>query len=523
MKIFTAGRVALVLVWLATMVAAMATGVYVHKHRAKIRALLSSVQNDPAITTNLNVLRIQKMTVPGGGRDGGIAALDDGILFANRFGEVWFIGADRSRRKLEVVIPINNAEFQADPFNANTLYQELFGIKDIALQTLPTGLRVLAAHSHWNREGRCNTLRVSSLETTREALLSGGSGTGSWRTLFETAPCRPLESTPGGKQRMGLGAGGRIGVLPDGSILLTVGGFDPENELVLIAPQKLDNSYGKTIRINPETGASRIFTIGHRNPQGLAVASDGRIWLTEHSARGGDELNHLTDGGNYGYPHVSYGTQYDAMTWPLSTAQGRHDGYDKPAFVWVPSIATSQLVVLESSRFPHWKGDLIVSTLAAQSLFRVRVEDERVMFVEPIPIGHRIRDIIEANDGTIVLLTDDDFLVYIEPLDAESAATPTERGAILAAPCQGCHGMTPESGAGIGPSLWNVVGRSIASAGDFTYSAGLSAVDGNWTPAALRQFLTDPNAFAPGTTMALPTPYDESELADLIAYLQTLK
>jgi cytochrome c2 len=164
----------------------------------------------------------------------------------------------------------------------------------------------------------------------------------------------------------------------------------------------------------------------------------------------------------------------------------------------------------------------MVSALAAQALFRVRVEDGRVIFVEPIEIGHRIRDIIEDANGTIVLKTDDSFLVYLSPLDATTASTPLERGSILAAQCQSCHNVSAEGGAKIGPTLWNVVGRDIAST-EFTYSAALRNTNGRWTPEALKQFLTNPSKFAPGTTMMTGTTYTEAQVADLVAYLQTLK
>lgn len=523
MTMFAARRLLLAFAWLFTMACSLVAGAYGHKHRARIRALLHAVQDAPVITTNLHMLKVQKIVVPAEGRDGGIAAVGDGILLVNRLGRFWFIDSEKQPHPLPFQVPLNVDELESDPANAKLLYPELFGVKDIAVQEIPGGVRVLASHSHWHSGQSCNTLRVSSLETTREALLSGTAESGTWRTVFETTPCRPLERAPNGSPRVGLGAGGRIAPMPDGGVLLSVGGFDPENELVLQAPQKLDNSYGKTIWIDPAKGTSRIYTIGHRNPQGLAVGSDGRIWLSEHAARGGDELNLLVEAGNYGYPRVAYGTQYDEMSWPLSSRQGRHDEYEKPMFAWVPSIATSQLMVLEGTAFPHWQGDLIVSTLAAQSLYRVRVEDDRAIFVEPIPIGHRIRDIVEAGDGSIVLKTDDNFLVYMTPLDAASAATPTERGAILAANCQACHGMTPESGAGIGPSLWGIVGRPVASVDNFIYSDGLRSVDGRWTPDRLRRFLADPESFAPGTIMQATNSYDDDELSDLISYLQTLR
>jgi cytochrome c2 len=520
---FSARRFIWLGVWVVTTMAAMLIGAYGHKYRDRIRALVSSVQSDPPVVTNLYTLRVEKLAVAAEGRDGGIAAFGDGVLMADRVGKLWFIDAQRTSQPLATSVPINTAEFHADPFNENTLYQELFSVKDIAVQSTGSGIRLLASHSHWVSEARCNTMRVSVLETTEAELRGSGSLDAAWRTLYETAPCRPLEASGEGMQRMGLGSGGRIVSLPDGSLLVAVGGFDPENELVFEAPQKLDNSYGKTIWIDPATGASRPFTIGHRNPQGLASTQDGQVWLTEHGARGGDELNQLRDGGNYGYPRVSYGTQYESMSWPLSTTQGRHDGYEQPMFAWVPSIGISQLIALQGSRFPYWRGDLFVSSLVAQSVFRVRVTDGRVILVEPIAIGHRIRDIVEAEDGSIVLKTDDNFLIFMTPLDAATAATPLERGTALAAACQSCHSMTPGGPSAIGPPLWDIVDRPVASIGGYGYSAALRQLGGRWTTERLRGFLANPGVFAPGTTMQLTTSFDDQQLSDLISYLQRMR
>ena len=291
--------------------------------------------------------------------------------------------------------------------------------------------------------------------------------------------------------------------------------------------QELDDSYGKIVLLDLATGESRIFTWGHRNPQGIAVTSDSVIWSTDHGPRGGDELNLITEGNNYGFPLVTYGTQYEALTWPGNPSQGRHDSYVKPMYAWVPSIGISEMIVIEQDAFPYWKGDLVVSSLARNSLYRVRIEDGRVMFVEPIAIGHRIRDIVEAGDGSIVLKTDDNFLIYLRPIDVNSSdvtdLSPVLRGQLLAGQCQGCHTLESGGAGGIGPNLWGVVGRPVASLDDFQYSDGLRAVGGRWTATALRSFLRNPGSFAPGNAMEMTTTYEDEQLSDLIAYLQTLR
>ena len=185
------------------------------------------------------------------------------------------------------------------------------------------------------------------------------------------------------------------------------------------------------------------------------------------------------------------------------------------------------MIVIEQDAFPYWKGDLVVSSLSARSLYRVRIEDGRVMFVEPIAIGHRIRDIVEALDGSIVLKTDDNFLIYLQPIDVNSSdvtdLSPVLRGQLLAGQCRGCHTFESGGAGGIGPNLWGVVGRPVASLGDFQYSEGLRAVGGRWTRTALRSFLRNPGSFAAGNAMEMTTTYDDEQLSDLIAYLQTLR
>ncbi len=407
--------------WLFSLAGAFGVGAYVYQHPTRTPSVVRSVQPSQGIETNLYNLRVQLVAVPAEGRDGGIAPLGNGLLFANRKGRLWYVDRAKSLRALNLRIPINIPEFEADPYNASTLRQDRFAVKDILVQRLPSGVRILASHNHWYSEKDCYTLRVSSIETSFDGLMVG-TVPYTWKTVFESHPCSPLIQEA--KHRSPTHeAGGRLLAVSDREILITVGVFrgDVETPEGLVEAQDVNNSYGKTILFNLATGASRVFTRGHRNPQGLAATADTQIWLTEHASRGGDELNRLVQGKDYGFPHVTYGTKYYSMTWPGNPQLGRHEGYEKPIYAWVPSIGISELIVIERSAFPFWKGDLMVSSLLAQTLYRLRIEDGRAIYAEPIPIGHRIRDIAETADGSIVLKTDDNFLVYLEP----AAATDT--------------------------------------------------------------------------------------------------
>lgn len=521
----------ILLLWMASLVGAALAGAYAYRGRSQIRAMLRSVQGGAIIQTNLYNIEVRKLSIPAEGRDGGIAVLGEGILFANRFGRTWYVDPSLTLRELTLRIPINVEEFEADPYNDVTNSRELFAVKDLFVQPRRDGVRVLASYNHWYADDNCYVLRVSALETTEDALLEGGAPDG-WTTVYETAPCRPLtENANGINRNPTLGAGGRVAALSDHEILVTVGGFGPET----VSPdtpsgariQDVDNPYGKTILLDLDSGAHRIYSVGHRNPQGLAISSGGEIWETEHAARGGDELNRILDGRNYGYPVVSYGTEYESMVWSTNPRQGHHDGFEKPMYAWVPSVGTSQVTVIEGPLFRHWQGDVVVSSLNQRTLFRVRVEDGRAVFVEPIFVEHRVRDVVEAVDGSLVLKTDDDFLVFLRPIDAESIDlssldAPT-RGSLLASTCSGCHTFTADGPDGVGPSLWGVVGRNVAEREGYAYSEALRSLGGEWTEDRIESFLTAPNAVASGTTMAMTRTYSDSEISDLIAYLATLR
>jgi cytochrome c2 len=526
-----AWRVAAALALAIALGAAFLAGAFAYRERDSIMTWLNKSRTGAEVLeTSLYNIAIEKFEIPAQGRDGGIAAFADGILFVNRLGDAWFIGGDHKARKLAVRVPINYGEFDADPFNAKTVMRDRFAVKDILIQRTPEGVRLLASYNFWQADEDCYVLRVAALETTESALLGSDAGINDgWRTVFDTVPCRGLTPSKNGENWMPtLGAGGRLAALSSSEVLLSVGGFGAETLTdETVAPSAGPRSYGKTVLIDVETGASRNFSSGHRNPQGLAVGADGSIWLTDHGARGGDELNRVIEGRDYGHPSVSYGTEYEFLVWRRNPRQGHHDGFEKPTYAWIPSIATSQLAIVEKPLFANWQGDLLVTSLRAQTLFRVRVEDGRAVFAEPIPIGHRIRDIVEAADGSIVMKTDDNLLITLRPVDATTMyrmnLPPDARGQVLASACASCHEMSPDAPDGIGPNLWQVLGRDVASRESYGYSPALQAIDGSWTRERLIEFIRDPQTFAPGSTMATTTQLDQQQIDDLVTYLSRLR
>jgi glucose/arabinose dehydrogenase len=149
---------------------------------------------------------------------------------------------------------------------------------------------------------------------------------------------------------------------------------------------------------------SEVWTTGHRTPYGLAFAPDGKLWEMEHGPKGGDELNLIEKGKNYGWPLVSYSTNYNGV--PISSPDTRPD-LAKPVIYWTPVIAPGNITFYKGSAFPQWNGSILLGGMATQTLNRIAVDGASAKPAERWAIGHRIRDVQVAPDGTVWLLEDD--------------------------------------------------------------------------------------------------------------------
>lgn len=173
---------------------------------------------------------------------------------------------------------------------------------------------------------------------------------------------------------------------------------------------------GSVLRIERGSAPVRI-SQGHRNGQGLTRDRLGRLWETEHGPRGGDELNLIRRGRDYGWPFVTLGEPYGTNDYVMPRRTGTHAGYTKPKASWVPSVATSELVQVPAS-WSGWTtsvgGDLLMGTLKDQSFWRVRVDRAgQVTKRERLEVGHRIRDVDVRADGSVVATTDDGTLLVL--------------------------------------------------------------------------------------------------------------
>jgi glucose/arabinose dehydrogenase len=211
--------------------------------------------------------------------------------------------------------------------------------------------------------------------------------------------------------------GSRIGVDRDGSLFVTTGDGGQEKRA-----QNFFDAAGSVLHINPDgsvpadnpfrdgkKGLPQIWSKGHRNIEGAAIdPTTDKLWTVEHGAKGGDELNHPEAGKNYGWPIISYGTNYDGTKIGIGT---HAPGYEQPVYYWDPSIAPSGLAIYGGSMFPEWRGDFLVGALKFELVARLhrnasgKIVHEERMFKRAFG---RIRDVRQAPDGSVWLLTDEE-------------------------------------------------------------------------------------------------------------------
>ena len=181
---------------------------------------------------------------------------------------------------------------------------------------------------------------------------------------------------------------------------------DPDQALGKILRFNLDGSVPADNPMATQGGARAItWSTGHRNPYGLVFAPDGRLWENEMGPKGGDELNLIEPGKNYGWPNVSMGDNYDGSPIP-DHAPG--DGYQAPVLYWVPSISPSGAILYTGSLFPQWDGNYFMGALSGEALVRITLKGASAAKADQWDLGMRIRDVAQASDGSIWLLEDGD-------------------------------------------------------------------------------------------------------------------
>jgi len=465
----------------------------------------------------LKVTEYRTLIPPSPATGGAVAVLRDRFMVGTGVGDLFLVSrAPGSRlltsQQLKPSVPINWHDFEHIFGQQEDV--TYFRTADLFVQDLGEQVRLFATHHYWKADQKCFVVRVSMLQTDTARLLHADTGDAAWKTIFESTPCVPLDTVGPLRHFGGIQIGGRMALLSPTELLVAVGDHEHDGANSLERyPQDDVTSYGKTILINLVDFSHQQFSKGHRNPQGLFIDGPDAIWETEHGPQGGDELNLVKPGSNYGWPSVSYGTQYGAHFWPGDPVPGSHEGYAEPFYSWVPSIGVSSLLVVHGAQFKLWEGDLLVVSLRDGALYRARVRNQRVVMLERIPFGRRIRDIAEGSEGQLLLWTDRGALLEVET-DNDVGG-----GETVFQACSGCHMIGDGESNGIGPDLRKVVGRNVATTKGYRYSAALSRLGGKWTRERLDQFLANPQAYVPGTKMSFAGIANEVDRRQLIEFL----
>lgn len=488
-------------------------------------------------------IRVWDELIPGGS----LTQMGDAIVMASPQGRLSYLDARNVMHGLDADIRMNLEALRNDPLYDDPRFdwRSLRTHDLLALQVGPDSFELYASFDRFS--GACVDFIVARLAV--RATRAGLEPIGRWADVWTARPCLrwrdrgPLLAQPSM-------AGGRMHALGQDEILITVGDRHRDgyydSEALAMNPNV---DYGKLVLLNVRSGSTRHYASGLRNALGLTVDNQGRIWETENGPQGGDELNLIVDGGNYGWPIVTYGMAYGSPphNWPANPTIGGHAGYPRPRFAFVPSIGIGNVVVPDPDEFPNWDDSLLIGSLRAQSLFVVLLDGDDVVFAEPIPLQYRLRDMISLNNGQLAILTDERGLLLLvrnaegrddpaplvvsgfaslpalspeELLHAAGQDPVSEGRAYFAAACARCHSVASEIG--VGPPLNGVVDRDIASVQGFGYSPALTALEGSWTETRLERFIDHPQTEAPGTAMpvtALPIPWANR----IVRYLRTTR
>ena len=213
----------------------------------------------------------------------------------------------------------------------------------------------------------------------------------------------------------------RIAFGPDGFLYLTSG-----ERQEMTPAQDFGGNLGKVLRLTHEGApapgnpwasrggvAAEFWSMGHRNLLGIQFSPDGRLWESEMGPKGGDEINLILPGKNYGWPLASNGSHYDGKDIPDHHAG---DGFEAPKIWWTPSISPGALLIYTGDKFPRWKGDALVGALSGQALIRVDIDGDRAIKAEHWGMGARIRAVDQGPAGSVYLLEDEGRLLRLDPV-----------------------------------------------------------------------------------------------------------
>lgn len=466
------------------------------------------------------------------GSGGAVTSLNDDLIVMTHEGGFFDVTGNNAER-LDIAPPENGLDAMIAFDDANAEYtfpQATFRFNDVDTHDD----KLIVSFTEWVADGNCyrTSIAVAPLNgavTTSEISIAQTD----WDLLYATSPCLPPKTQ--GNAIEGHMAGSRFVIGDDNKLYLASGDYAIDGNYAPIPiSQDPAQEYGKIISVDLQTGAAEIVSQGHSNTQGIAFDGAGDLFAVEHGRRGGDEINRIVAGTDYGWPKVSLGTRYNRLPLPDTLDYGRHLVYEPPVYSWLPSVAVSSLTYLDDFH-PAWDGDLIAGSLAAQSLFRIRMRDGRVLFNERIPLGVRIR-YVHQHGSQIILWTDQLSIIKLSVGEFGAGAQfalnkisqlglntqQQERVELALDRCSECHSLGVVAG-GNAPALGAVFGRDIAAEPGYPYSDALLSQAGSWTRESLISYLDDPDAFATGTSMPNPELDDPVVVNALVDILEALR
>ena len=276
------------------------------------------------------------------------------------------------------------------------------GLLDVALSpTFDSDRTIYWSYSEPRKGGNATSVARGVLAADRRSV-------GQVKVIFRALP------TYAGDKHFG----SRLAFGPDGMLYITLG--ERSDAPMRPQAQQLDNHMGKILRISPDGSVPKdnpfvgqanarpeIWSLGHRNVQAAAFDPEGRIWDVEHGTNGGDELNLIQKGKNYGWPIVAYGEEYSGL--PIAGAATAREGYEQPVYYWDPVIAPSGAQFYTGGAFPAWNGSLFVGGMRDNKLVRLTIKNDRVTGEEHLLAdrGQRVRDVRQGPDGALYVVTDE--------------------------------------------------------------------------------------------------------------------
>jgi hypothetical protein len=346
----------------------------------------------PSLTIDTVETRQVQVSGPNGERGAALAKLKDGrlLLGGGTNGSSLFL-FDRENETLQSLGRVIKSN--------ERLNDSRFAITDIAvLEEQEKVISLLISFPQYSQKNRCVSLVLYKYDLKLAPTVSVIRG----KQWFKSSPCVPISAVQH--------AAGRIEVIDKKNVYLTTGdlGFPK------IGDRKARGTLGSIYKVS-SSEFERV-SQGHRNPQGVQLIGKD-LYISEHGPRGGDEINLIDLGKDYGWPFVTYGQPYGSGDYVRPSKTGTHEGFIKPLYYWVPSVAPTELILLpDDPRWGSWSGQLVMGTLRENALIFLQLMSKReVGQVANVNVGERIRDLEVGNDGSIIATTDSGNLLFISP------------------------------------------------------------------------------------------------------------